>query len=69
MQDAWGNLLDRFQNCKRSLSKWDKEHFKNAARELSKLKKQLTHLLNANNSAINYYEINELKEKIRRLWD
>ena len=51
------------------MTKWDKEQFKNAAQELTKLKKRLAQLLNATNSDMNYVEVNELKEKIKKLWD
>ena len=68
-EDPWGNLLGRFQSCKRTLTKWDKEQFKNAAQELSKLKRRLAQLLNTVDSEVNYVEVNELKEKIKKLWD
>ena len=68
-EDPWGNLLSRFQSCKRTLTKWDKEQFKNAARELSKLKRRLAQLLNTIDFEVNYVEVNELKEKIKKLWD
>ena len=67
-QDSWLNLLEKTRLCKRELSEWNNVTFKNAAREIGKLKKRLSDLLNRAEEDIDWAQVQSTREEIKLLW-
>ena len=68
-EDPWNTLLNKVNSCKKDLTAWNKAKFKNAAKEIAKLKEQLAKLLNSDNVENDFARISAIKEEIRKLWD
>ena len=66
---CWQNLLEKTKSCKRELSDWNKKTFKNAAKELSRVKRDLTDLLNQPGGIMDWERVKALKEEAKQLWN
>lgn len=64
--DAWQHLDSKMKNFKRSLGAWNQKTFKNAAAEITKLKKKLEILLNA--KPMDGEEVKRIRHEIDFYW-
>ena len=62
-------MLNQIRSCKGELSSWNKKTFKNAAKEIRRLKEDLATILNSAEDQIDWNRANSLRAKIRTLWD
>lgn len=58
----------KLNNCRRNLIKWSKSTFRNAAKEITRLKARLQELLYLSQHDINWEEIKEIRLAIDHLW-
>lgn len=66
-QDLWGALIGRLSSYKRELKAWSTSTFKNAAKEISKLKEQLATILNREMLESDIPRISTIKDEIKKL--
>ncbi|KAJ1420323.1 hypothetical protein SESBI_14457 [Sesbania bispinosa] len=64
----WGQLLSSVKNCTRGLSRWSRTTFKQADKEVHKLKKRLMDLSNGPDSHSNKTEMEEIRKEIDKHW-
>ena len=67
-QGVWENVIEKSKACKRELMAWNKRTFKNASKEIGKLKRYLTELLNQQSSEVDWGKVKEVREEIHKLW-
>lgn len=67
--DPWKAFINKTKSCKRKLAAWNPIKFKNTAKEIVKMKKKSSKLVNHEGFEIDFIQINILKEEIRRLWE
>ena len=64
-QDPWDTLFSRLSSCKKELKTWSASTFKNAAREIPKLKEKLATILNGEILEADTSRISGIKDEIR----
>ena len=52
-EDPWENFINRTKNCKRKLTAWHNKNFRDATKEIPKLKHQLDTLLHSDDAVWN----------------
>ncbi|KAJ1392784.1 Ribonuclease H-like superfamily [Sesbania bispinosa] len=67
-ESHWDQLLSRVKNCSKGLSKWSKSTFKQANREIFKLKKKLMELSNDPPSDSKKSLMEDIRREIDKLW-
>ena len=66
--EPWRNFVAKIKACKRNLKAWSQNTFKNASKEISKLKRQLQELMSVQTADTDVERIQSIKGEIQCLW-
>lgn len=67
-QNHWENVKSKLTHCQQKFQRWSHNTFKNAAREISKLKGTLQTLLNRPSNEVDWNEVKGIRANIDRMW-
>ncbi|KAJ1376738.1 hypothetical protein SESBI_49621 [Sesbania bispinosa] len=65
---SWNSFLKNTRRCRRAISTWQKATFKNAAKEIAKLKARLLEIQNGYRGDEDWEEMQEIRTRLSRLW-
>lgn len=63
-EESWGYWSEKVRTCKNTLTRWHKATFKNAAKEIHKLKGQIQHCTNLPADQVDWNIVNSLRKEI-----
>ena len=67
--DSWSTVMEKSRSCKQELVQWNHATFKNATTEIRNLKKQLSNLMNAQESEVDWDRVKTIRQQITQLWN